>query len=247
MLNSFRCLLRDHRDRLALAAVLVLSSAAGLALLAFRVYYSGTAGYIFMPWNLFLAWVPLAFALPLFVLARRGRSHAATLWTLGLLWLLFFPNAPYLLSEFVHLQWGASQRPLHLLDGLSPHRFVPAWFDAILLLTFAWNGLIVGFLSLHLVQQTIRARAGAALGWAAAVLVLGLSGFGVSLGRFQRWNSWDLFFNPLPLLSDVAGRLFNPLAHPQTTAVTVLFWLFLLMAYLSVHALRAPRTVTAQP
>src|SRR5256885_1237497 len=104
MLNAIRRLLRDHRDYLALAAVLVLSSAAGLALLAFRLYYSGTAGYIFMPWNLFLAWVPLAFALPLFVLARRGRSRAATLWTLGLLWLLFFPNAPYLLSEFVHLQ-----------------------------------------------------------------------------------------------------------------------------------------------
>jgi uncharacterized membrane protein len=72
-----------------------------------------------------------------------------------------------------------------------------------------------------------------------AVAVLGLGGFGVSLGRFERWNSWDVFSQPIALLSDVLGRLVNPLAHPRTTAVTVLVSAFLILAYLSIGALGA--------
>jgi uncharacterized membrane protein len=196
-----------------------------------------------MPWNLFLAWVPLLLAIAISAVARSGRSHGGLLWALGLLWLLFFPNAPYLLSEFVHLdpQYAVSQRPLRILAGVSPERDVPVWYDAVMILTFAWTGLLVGLLSLHIVHRSIRNRLGRAWGWTAVVVVLGLSGFGVSLGRFQRWNSWDLFSRPLALLADVAGRLFNPLADPRTTAVTVLFWSFLLLAYLSIAAIAVQR------
>jgi uncharacterized membrane protein len=107
----------------------------------------------------------------------------------------------------------------------------------LLLLLFAWNGLLLGFVSLRIVQRAVSRRAGAAWGWATVVLVLTLSGFGVSIGRFERWNSWDLFSRPAALLADVAGRVFNPLAHPRTTAVTVLFAGFLLLAYVTMLAL----------
>jgi uncharacterized membrane protein len=243
MTHPLRRAAHRHRERLFLAAVLLLSCAVGVALLAFRLYYSGTAGYIFLAWNLFLAWIPLWLALAVGWLGRGGRPVGAAAWAIGLLWLLFFPNAPYLLTEFIHLdpQYAVSERPLRTLAGLSPARDVPVWYDALLILTFAWNGMLLAFVSLHIVQRAVRNSAGAAWGWAVVVLVLWLGGFGVSLGRFERWNSWDLFSQPATLLADAAGRLFNPLAHPRTTAATVLISSFLFLAYLSITALAALR------
>lgn len=222
-----------HRRQLLVAAVLVLSSAAAMALVAFRVFYSGTGGYAFMPWNLFLAWVPLWLAIPVAHLARARRVNWPALSALTFAWLLFFPNAPYLVTEFIHLSphHAPAQRPIGLLHGLSPHRAVPPWYDAILIFACAWNGLLLGFVSLRIVQATVRRLAGSAWGWAAVVAVIGLGSFGVSLGRFQRWNSWDLFSQPLALLADVTGRVLNPLDHPRTTAVTVLMSGVLVMVY----------------
>jgi uncharacterized membrane protein len=242
MLGRFRRFLSQHRGSAALAAILLLSSGAGLALLAFRFYYGGTAGYRFMPWNLFLAWLPLCFALAIAGLRRVPRAGTPIL-GLGLLWLLFFPNAPYLLTEFVHLdpQYAVAEPPVRMLAAVSPHRDVPVWFDAVLILTFAWNGLLLGFVSLHLVQHAVRERLGAAWGWATVVAVLCLSGFGVSLGRFERWNSWDLFSRPAHLLADVASRVLNPLEHIRTTGVTLALSAFLLLAYLSIEAVAAAR------
>ena len=230
---------RASRDQVFLGAALALSSVAALAVLAARFVYSGTAGYAFMVWNLFLAWIPLALALPIRFDLSRGRRGIAVAAALAFLWLLFFPNAPYLLTEFQHLhpQHAVGARPIRLLSSVSPVRGVPLWYDVLLLLLFAWNGLLLGFVSLRIVQRAVSRRAGAAWGWVTVVLVLGLSGFGVSIGRFERWNSWDLFSRPAALLADVAGRLFNPLAHPRTTAVTVLFAGFLLLAYVTVMTL----------
>jgi uncharacterized membrane protein len=87
----------------------------------------------------------------------------------------------------------------------------------------------------------VRERLGAAWGWATVVAVLCLSGFGVSLGRFERWNSWDLFSRPAHLLADVFARLLNPLEHTRTTGVTLALSAFLLLAYLSIEALAAAR------
>ena len=228
-----------HRDHAVLAGTLVLSSVAALGILAARILYSGTAGYSFMVWNLFLAWIPLWLAAAMAVL--DGRAGRGSMLALGVLWLLFFPNAPYLLTEFLHLHpsFAVSQRPLRFLAGVAPGRGAPLWYDVVLILGFAWNGLLLGFVSLHLVHRAVARRAGAAWGWAAVVAVLGLSGFGVSLGRFQRWNSWDLFSQPATLLADVAHRLLFPLSHPRTTAVTVLLASFLLLAYLTIVALAA--------
>jgi uncharacterized membrane protein len=231
-------------DRLFLAAVLALSSAAGLSMLAFRAYYCGTRGYSFMVWNLFLAWLPLACAgAAVSIRPARRRDRVAAL-ACAFLWLLFFPNAPYLCTEFVHL-WPHG--PEHLLPAaLLPFtlgRAAPRWFDAMLVLTFAWNGLVLGFLSLHLIHRAVRDRFGRAFGWLVVAAASLLSGFGVSIGRFERWNSWDLFARPAPLLADIGSRLTNPLAHPHTTGSTLLLAGFLLMAYLTLVALMRLPTV----
>ena len=229
------------RDQVFLGAALALSSVAALAVLAARFVYSGTAGYAFMVWNLFLAWIPLALALPIRFDLSRGRRGIAVVAGLAFLWLLFFPNAPYLLTEFQHLHpdHALTARPIGLLAGVSPGRGVPVWYDVVLLVLFAWNGLLLAFVSLRLVQRSVAARAGAILGWTTVIVAFVLSGFGVSLGRFQRWNSWDLFSRPTALIADVASRVLNPLAHPRTAAVTVLFAMVLLLVYLALIALPA--------
>lgn len=207
----FRRTVRNHHDRPFLALVLIASSCASLALVAFRLYYSGHVAYAFMPWNLFLAWVPLWMAAALHHVTRTRSASGVTLAAVAVLWLLFLPNAPYLLTEFIHASYTPSQRPIALLAGVSPARSVPVWYDAAMILTFAWTGLLLSFVSLHVVQRVVGERLGTRSGWVMVVGVLGLSGFGVSLGRFQRWNSWNLFSQPLALLTDVAGRVLNPL------------------------------------
>ena len=219
-------------------SVLALSSAVGLAMLAFRVGYSGRRGYVSLPWDLFLAWMPMVFALPIArVQAGRGKPLIATL-ALALLWLLFFPNAPYLVTQFMHLHPShAVHDAAHPLAAWTLQGRIPVWFDVLMLSTFAWTGLMLGFVSLHLVHRTAARIAGTGCGWAAVVAGIGLCAFGVSLGRFQRWNSWDLFARPLSLLADVADRALNPLAHPRTTAATLGFAAFLLLGYLTLLAI----------
>ena len=242
-LSTLQSLCRKHQGAVFLYGGLAASSLVALGMLAARIVYSGTVAHGYMPWNLFLAWIPLWLAVAISVLDARGRAGTVTLLGLAFLWLLFFPNAPYLLTEFVHLHpsYAVNDRPLRILAGLSPARGVPPWYDAAMLGAFAWCGLMLAFVSLHLVQRSISRRIGRAWGWSAVVVILWLSGFGVSIGRFQRWNSWDLFLRPTALLSDVADRLFNPLAHPRTTTVTLVFWSVLLMAYLALAGFAAFR------
>lgn len=193
-----------------------LASLAGLTLLVFamvgvRVAYTGGLGWTWLYWNLFLAWVPLVVAVVVYDAARRGAGGLALLGG-GAVWLLFFPNAPYIVTDLKHLR---------TFDG------APIWFDTVLACSAAWAGLALGFISLYLMQSVVRRRFGHMSGWAFALSVLGLSSFGVYLGRFERWNSWDVFTQPGALLADVWT-----LAEPRTAAVTVLFTAFLGMTYL---------------
>ena len=137
------------------------------------------------------------------------------------LWLLFFPNAPYIVTDLKWLRdWGGA----------------PIWFDVVLVTTAAWAGLALGFISLYLMQAVARRTVGAVNSWLAVLAVLGLSSFGIYLGRFERWNSWDLFVRPKPLFAEVVAQVANPLDYPRTVAVTVLFTSFLSATYLVFYA-----------
>jgi uncharacterized membrane protein len=125
----------------------------------------------------------------------------------------------------------------HFLAGLTPHGPIPIWFDVLMLATFAWTGLMLGFVSLHLIHRTVTRIGGCTLGWVVVVAGAALCAFGVSLGRFERWNSWDLFTHPHTLLADVFDLALNPLAHPRTSASTVGFAAFLLLGYLTLAAM----------
>jgi uncharacterized membrane protein len=140
----------------------------------------------------------------------------------GALWLAFFPNAPYILTDFWHLRERAP---------------IPVWYDLGLLAAFALSGLFLAVFSLHTMSRIVRDYLGVIAGGLFAAAVLALGGLGIYLGRFLRWNSWDLVLNPRGVLGDVAVRVADPLSHPQTIGVTVLFAALLWVCYLAV----APR------
>ncbi|HWE94556.1 MAG TPA: DUF1361 domain-containing protein [Tepidisphaeraceae bacterium] len=211
-----------YRRPLSVVMLLSLSSAVSLGLLMVRWVVGGRFIYAFMGWNLFLAWVPFGFALALYWGHFHGTLNRSRAIVLGVLWFLFFPNAPYLLTEFVHLG------PRH--DG-------PWWCDLLLTTGFAWNGLLLGLLSLFLVQRVAGERLGAKRGWMISALALALGSFGISLGRFQRFNSWDVLAKPVRLLEEVAYEIVNPAEYPKQFAMAVLLCAFLSLAYLTLLAL----------
>jgi uncharacterized membrane protein len=195
---------------------ILLSSALAIVLLAARIYRSHSTTFIGMSWNLFLAWIPYLCSLWANHLHER---HLGRWWLLivpGALWLLFYPNAPYLITDFWHLE----QRYL-----------IPVWYDIGMLALFSLSGLLLAVFSLHIMQKLVRHYAGSFLSWAFVMVVLGLSGLGIYLGRFLRWNSWDLVLHPQSVLGDIAARLAHPLSHPQTYGVTFLFGSILLVCY----------------
>ncbi|HEY5787028.1 MAG TPA: DUF1361 domain-containing protein [Microlunatus sp.] len=199
-----------------LALALVVMSLAALGLLAVRTDRAGRPAFVFLTWNLFLAWIP--FVLSVGVAAVHGRGGPRPLlWLLGAGWLLFLPNAPYILTDFIHLGRAGG---------------VPLWFDAALIGTFAATGLALGLVSLLIVHHVVEARAGRAVGWIVAVSSLLLSAIGVYLGRFPRFNSWDVVTDPFSLVAVVLERLADPFGNPFLLRFGVVMSLLLLGSYL---------------
>jgi uncharacterized membrane protein len=193
-------------------------------MIAVRVAYTGNDYYTNLVWNLFLAWIPFGLAMYLYDGFRRGVGRAQ-LWAVGTLWLLFLPNAMYIVTDVKWLRYWAG---------------APLWYDAALVAAAAPCGLLLGFMSLHLVQAIVRRTAGAVLAWSFAFGALALSAFGVYLGRFLRWNSWDVFTHPGVLADRLLPHLAHPQDHPQALAVTALFTAFLAMSYLVFYAFAEP-------
>ena len=202
------------RTRLTLVFVLIVSLSMSVLLVAGRVMMTGKLLFLFLIWNLFLAVVP--FALSTLLSISVGRLRARILVPVSAAWLLFFPNAPYLLTDLFHL----NARP-----------GVPLWYDLALILSCAWNGLMLAYASLSDMQRLVQQRLGFWTGWAFATVALLLSSFGIYLGRYLRFNSWDVLTNPLTLFYDIAHRVLNPFSFPGTWGVTLVFGLFLLVGY----------------
>lgn len=210
----------DRSHARGLIVRLALITALPAALYAARVVYTGKLAYRFLPWNLFLAWLPLVFAY--LALRAGGRKPWLSLPLIGA-WLAFLPNAPYLITDLIWLNGDAS---------------ILKVYDAAMLFTFATCGLAAGFVSLRWVQALVARRAGR---WGSRLFVvaaLGLTGFGVYLGRFRRWNSWDIVTDPASLFRDITIRLADPRQHWRMWALTALFaglllalyWLFAVLA-----------------
>jgi uncharacterized membrane protein len=213
---------RSFSDRrIAMVASLALLSLFVVAMIGFRVLYAQSSEHTAIAWNLLLAWIPFALALLVYDRARSGVMSPALVGA-GVLWLLFLPNAPYIVTDLKHVGSGGP---------------VPVLYDVMLLSAAAWTGLLLGLTSLYLMHSVARRLVGAATAWALVLGALALSSFGIYLGRVQRWNSWDVFVRPGPLLNQIASGVVDPLSHPRPIAVTILFTSFLLASYLVFYSL----------
>jgi len=211
-----------HREtRLPLLA-LTFATMTGVALVIARMVLTRDTHNAFLIWNLFLAWLPLIFALLACELFRSGPGSGWKLGALGGAWLLFFPNAPYIFTDVIHLVYRA-------------HQYF--WVDLLLLLICALTGLVLGFVSLYLMQSIVRRRYGWIAGWLFVAVVAGLSGFGIYLGRFLRFNSWDVLTQPVRLFNGISNWAANPLANSQTFTFPALFGIFVLLAYVMLYTL----------
>ena len=183
----------------------------------FRVAYSDTKTFLFLNWNLFLAFIPWVLTSIAIIKPSIQKRKIVIFLLLGV-WLLFFPNAPYILTDLFHLRQNFS---------------MPIWFDLVLILSFAWTGLLFGFLSLWDIERILSKSVKPKIVRCISVILLFLGSFGIYLGRYLRWNSWDIITEPFRLFYDIGDRIINPFEHPRTWGMTLFMGLFLNIIYWS--------------
>lgn len=204
--------MKSWTARQRLIAALAVSSFVSVGLYITRAFHYETSHYIFLNWNLFLAWLPLVFAWLLYKWVQKNPWVSWQGAVLTILWLGFLPNSFYLLSDLIHLQTTLAANVM---------------YDTVMLLSFAWNGLVLGFFSLFLVHQLLIKRIRPLYGHYIVATILFLCSFAIYLGRFLRWSTWDVLVNPAGILFDVSDRIINPEAHSQTFTTTITFFLLL--------------------
>ncbi len=201
-LRTFDSYTADSEPRGHGLRALTLLTLTGCVLVTTRGLLTGNWWFfIMLIWNLTLAWFPLGVVLVLLDL-RRARLASQWVMASGLaLWLAFLPNAPYIITDLFHIH--------HMDEGL-------LWFDTLSIFVFAMTGLLIGLYSTLLVHRLIDPMAGRPLAWAMILTCQILSGFGIYLGRFGRWNSWQVLTHPFSLVRAVVHALRDPLALKLT-------------------------------
>jgi len=199
---------------------LALTTVVSLLLLLLRILVTHSLRYAYLPWNLFLGVLPLVFAV---WLRENLRVHPWNHWQnigLSLLWLGFLPNSFYIISDLIHL---TNTGPTAML------------YDAAMLVSYILNGLVFGYASLSIVHWELLKRTSAKIAHSLVVIALLASSFAIYLGRYQRWNSWDVVLHPAGLLFDISSRVINPVLHGDTFIVTGVFFILLGSVYLVIY------------
>jgi uncharacterized membrane protein len=182
--------------------------------LLFRMEVSDTRWFFFFIWNLFLAILPFLGADLAVWLAARKRT-AATVACL-LFSVLFLPNSPYIITDLFHLRSRAE---------------MPLWYDTLALFSIALSGLLFYYAALFDIYKAIASLWNRYWAEASVWMISFLSGYGIYLGRYLRFNSWDIMANPDGLFNQISNSITNPLVHTRTLGVTVFYGAFLLVGY----------------
>ncbi len=214
--------------RLGLA--LLFASLASVGLFVAGAYSNHSWAFAYLIWNLFLAWVPVFFSFRLEHVLQRKLWSSWEAILLTVLWLGFLPNTFYMISDFIHIQ---------------EIRRVDLLYDTVMMSSFIFNGVILGFMSLYTVHRLLLQR----LKWITSAMVVSaillVCSFAIYLGRELRWNTWDVLVNPAGILLDVSDRVLHPMLFHQTYTTTVTFFVLLGSLYVVtwqlVRALRSQR------
>ncbi len=211
------------RNRYSLAVFILLNTACvvSTALVFARVAYSSSSFHLGLIWNLFLAWIPFMLAYFAHAISWRRAALYMVIPLIAFLWLIFFPNAPYMLTDLQDLARKSSNAPL--------------WYDVIMIVWCSWTGMLLGVISLYLMQDIIRRSFGRTVGWIFVFVISALSSFGMYIGRFVRLNSWDILQDPAETAVRILGLVIDP--SMRLAAFTFLYTFFFLFVFLLLYSL----------
>lgn len=209
--------------RFDMTILLIVISMFSFGLSVMRFIITDTKVFLFLNWNLFLAFIPWFISSTVII---KNINNKAGLLFLILSWLLFFPNSPYILTDLFHLRARNS---------------APIWYDLIVILSFAWAGLLYGFISLMDIEKLLQRFFNKKVVIVLSIAFLFLGSFGIYLGRFLRWNSWDIIRNPGGLFSDIIDRFLDPASHPGTWGMTILMGILLNLMYFSFKLMKSEK------
>jgi uncharacterized membrane protein len=198
---------------------LLLSCGFSCLLLTIRMIMSGSLNYIFLPWNLFLAFIPywLTAYLTKHISVIENRFKLFLSLTI---WLLFIPNSFYIITDLIHF---------------TRIRTAPKWFDLLLIFSFAWNGILAGLISLRKVEMILMLKWKKEFPVFVVFAVMWLSAFGIYIGRFLRFNSWDVLGNPFSLASEIIDMVIHPFVNGYAWGMTLCYGIFMTVLYLTIR------------
>lgn len=197
---------------------LAFASLSSVALLAAAIIVNDSWDYAWLTWNLALAWVPLVLAAFLIRVLRKKRWSNWQAIILTIAWLLFLPNSFYIITDYIHL--FGEQRPEFMLDL--------AMFSS-----FAVNGVMLGYASLYLLHQQVRSRLNSHLGlWLVGAALL-VSSYGIYMGRFLRWNTWDVVANAPMVLVDISNSIIYAGSYQHIFSTVLAFFVLLTSTYIA--------------
>ncbi len=209
-------------NRFKILSLLSTSIALSIVLLMIRMKLTHSFFYIFLVWNLFLAVIPFAIST---YLVNKSKINKLLLVLWFGAWLAFLPNAPYIVTDLLHIK-------------ISPDRFL--WLDVLVVSSFALNGLLLFVLSLVDMEVILGQYFKPKQVNMISIIILFLNGFGVYLGRFLRYNSWEIIQNPLSLFADIFHMLLHPGQHLEAWLFTFLFGIFLSIGFWMFKTLQQP-------
>ena len=195
--------------------ILVLLTGFCLALVSFRILYTGEWMFAFLIWNLFLAYLP--YSISSYIARMDQQLSKPSLILLLVTWLLLIPNSFYIITDLFHLR---------------KQDVIPLWFDLALIMSFAWNGLIVGVLSVRQIEKILQSR-WHIYEWLFVLPLMYLNALGIFIGRYLRFNSWDVVTNPLALIKDVGYLVVHPIRNRFDWSMIICFTLLLSIFYLT--------------
>lgn len=195
---------------------LLLSSCFSFVLLTGRIVVTGEMNYLFLPWNLFLAFIPYWITRQVYNNPALFKNKAKKYLALAC-WLLFVPNSFYIITDLFHLT--------HIDSA-------PKWFDLLLIFSFAWNGILFGIISLYRVEQLISLTQRKGLAEIFIFMIMWLNAFGVYIGRYLRFNSWDIITNPVSLFGEIINMIIHPLQNGSAWGMTLCYTIFMTLLYL---------------
>jgi len=220
MFNRLRNFFIRNRYNIAVFTLLNTACAVCIGLVVARVAYSDSSRHTGLIWNLFLAWIPFILSYVAHAVSWRRIWLYLVIPFVSFLWLIFFPNAPYMLTDLQDLARTSTDAPL--------------WYDVIIVVWCSWTAMLLGVVSLYLMQDIVHRTFGRFIGWAFVFFISAVSSFGIYVGRFVRLNSWDILQTPSETAMNILGLVIDP--SRRLAAFTFLYTFFFLFVYVLLYS-----------